>query len=114
MANKVEQALEAFKKQDYDKALDLFSSIVEKGEESAEIYNNIGLCYSNKGNFEKAEDNFLHAIKINSKLPQIYINLADLYYKSHDYDSGIQLLSQGVFEMPDEMVLSHYLARFYM
>ena len=47
---KIDEALESFKNRDYEHALDLFSSIVEKGEESAEIYNNIGLCYYNLGN----------------------------------------------------------------
>ncbi len=32
MSTKIEQALEAFKTQDYDKDLDLFSSIVETGD----------------------------------------------------------------------------------
>ena len=60
---KIDEALESFKKRDYEHALDLFSSIVEKGEESAEIYNNIGLCYYNLGNFEKAEEFCQKAIK---------------------------------------------------
>lgn len=112
--SKIEKAVELFKNKEYGKALDIFCTIVENGEETAEICNNIGLCYVQLGNFEKAEDNFVNAIKLNPKLPQIYINLADLYYKAHDYDSGIQLLSQGIYELPDEMILVHFLARFYM
>ena len=43
-----------------------------------------------------------------------YINLADIYYRNKDYGNGIELLSQGVYEMPDNMVMAHFLARFYM
>ena len=112
--SKIEQALEAFKKKDFEKALDLFSSVVETGEESAEIYIIIGLCYLHTGNTEKAEENILKAIKLNPKLAQIYVNLAEHYYKKKDYETGIQLLSQGVYELPQEMVLAHFLARIYM
>lgn len=48
---KIEKALDLFKNKEYEKALDIFSSIVETGDETAEIYNNIGLCYSELGNF---------------------------------------------------------------
>ena len=109
-----DKAIKFYKDGDFKKAIDEFSRILEREGDNAEIFNNIGLCYSNLGNDEKAEEYFLKAQALNPKLPQIYVNLADIYYKQKDFDSGIQLLSQGVYEMPENMVLRHYLARFYM
>ena len=114
MDKKIEKAINLYKSGEYEKAIDAFSSVIETEKPAAEIYNNLGLCYASVGNDEKAEDNFLKAIELNPKIPQVYINLADIYYKEHDIDSGIQLISQGIYELPDNMVLRHYLARFYM
>lgn len=114
MEKKIEEALKLYNEKEYQKALDIFSSILETKEDNAEIYNNIATCYLQLGDFEKAEKNYLKAQSLNPKIPQVYINLADIYFKQNDIDSGIQLISQGIYEIPDNMVLRHYLARFYM
>lgn len=114
MSDKIQTALECYKKGDYEKAIDIFSSVLETEKPTAEVYNNVAQCYASIGNNEKAEDNFLKAIELNPKLPQAYINLADIYYKTKDYGNGIELLCQGIYELHDNMVLRHYLARFYM
>ena len=106
---KADKAIEAYNKKDYQKAIDLFSSVLETEQSSAELYNNIALCYYNTGDFDKAEKNFLKAQNLNPKLAQVYINLADIYYKKKEYMNGIQLLSQGIYEIPDNLVLRHYL-----
>ncbi len=110
----VDKALELYKDGKYNEAIDAFSAVLETEGDNAEIYNNIGLCYANLGDDEKAEKNYLKAQELNPKLPQVYINLADIYYKEKDMGSGIELMSQGIYEMPDNLVLRHYLARFYM
>ena len=109
-----DEAIKYYKAGNWEKAIDEFSRLLETEGDNAEIYNNIGLCYANLSSNEKAEDYFLKAQALNPKLPQIYVNLADIYYKQKDFDSGIQLLAQGVYELPDNLVLRHYLARFYM
>lgn len=114
MENKIEEALKLYNDKEYKKAIDIFSSILETEDDNAEIYNNIGTCYLQLGDLEKAEKNYLKAQSLNPKIPQVYINLADIYFKEHDMESGIQLISQGIYEIPDNMVLRHYLARFYM
>lgn len=110
----VDKALEFYKDGKYNEAIDAFSTVLETEGDNAEIYNNIGLCYANLGEDEKAEKNYLKAQELNPKLPQVYINLADIYYKEKDMGSGIELMSQGIYEMPDNLVFRHYLARFYM
>lgn len=111
---KVDKALEHYNKGEYQKAIDIFSSVLETCQNNAELYNNIGLCYANLNDFDKAEKNYLRAQELNPKLPQIYINLADIYYRRKDMGSGIGLISTGLAEIPDNLVLRHYLARFYM
>ena len=114
MKEKIDKALELYKNGDYKGAIDVFSTILETEQDNAEVYNNIGLCYANLGDEEKAEKNYLKAQELNPKLPQVYINLADIYYKQKDMGSGIELMSQGIYEIPDNLVFRHYLARFYM
>ena len=111
---KVDKALEAYKKGEYKEAIDIFSSVLETCQDNAELYNNIALCYANLGDYDKAEKNYLKAQSLNPKLVQVYINLADIYYRRKDMGSGIELVSRGLSEIPDNLVLRHYLARFYM
>ena len=110
----VEKALKDYNDGRFNEAINAFSTVLENGQDNAEIYNNIGLCYANLGDNEKAEKNYLKAQELNPKLPQVYINLADIYYKEKDMASGEELMLQGIYELPDNLVLRHYLARFYM
>ena len=114
MSDKIKKAIELYNKGEYEKATDIFSSVLETEKPTVEVYNTLGLCYKEVGNIEKAEDNFLKALELNPKSPELYINLADLYFKTKDYGNGIELLLQGVYELPDNMVIRHFLARFYM
>lgn len=114
MNKKVEEALNYYKSGEYEKAIDVFSTVIETEEPTAELYNNIGQCYASIANEEKAEDNFLKAIELNPQLVHAYINLADIYYRNKEYGKGIGLLTTGANVMPDNMVMAHFLARFYM
>ncbi len=114
MSDKIKNAVELYNKGEYEKAIDIFSSVLETEKPTVEVYNTIGLCYNAIGNSEKAEDNFLKAIELDPKAPELYINLADIYYKNKDFGNGIELLLQGEYEIPDNMVIRHFLARFYM
>ncbi len=110
----IEKAIESFKKKNWDDAINGFTSFLEQNPENAEAYNNLALCYANKGDLEKAEKNYLKCLELNPKIPQAYINLSDIYYRQRDFEHGIALLTNGIYELPDDIILSHYLARFYM
>lgn len=111
---KLQKALDYFKNKEWEKAIDAFSSLLETEQDNAEIYNNLALCYSYIGEIEQAEKFNLKAIGMNPQLPQIYINLADLYFKQRNFADAIDLLQNGTYEIPDNLVLKHYLARVYM
>lgn len=114
MDKKIEKALELFKNKDWEKAIDAFSRILEKIDDNPALYNNIALAYYNIGEQVQAEKFFLKALSINSKLAEVYINLADLYFKQRNFTDAIDLLQTGVIELPKNFVIKHYLARVYM
>lgn len=114
MKDKIDKAIECFKNKDWNGAIDLFTSVLEVETDSAEIYNNLGLCYANIGDEEKAEKNYLRCIELNPELAQCYINLVDLYYKQRRLGEGINILSYAIDMLPDDIIFRHYLARFYM
>lgn len=114
MKEKLDKALECFKKKDWNGAINLFTSILEIEPNNAEIYNNLGLCYANLGDEEKAEKNYLKCIELNPSIPQCYINLVDIYYKQKRMSEGINILSYAIDSLEDNLLFHHYLARFYM
>lgn len=114
MKEKLDKALECFKKKDWNGAINLFTSILEIEPNNAEIYNNLGLCYANLGDEEKAEKNYLKCIELNPSIPQCYINLVDIYYKQKRMSEGINILSYAIDSLEDNLLFRHYLARFYM
>lgn len=114
MDKKIEKALKLFQNKEYEKAIDAFSQILETVHDNAELYNNLALSYSCIGESEQAEKYYLKALSINPKLAQVYINLADLYFKQRNFADAVDLLQTGSFEIPDNLLITHYLARVYM
>lgn len=112
--NKIDKAIECFKNKDWNGAIDLFTAVLEEDTANAEVYNNLGLCYANLDNYERAEKNYLRSIELNSRIAQAYINLVDIYYKQKRYEEGINILSYAIENLPDDLIFRHYLARFYM
>lgn len=110
----IENALELFKKQDYKTALEEFKAALEEDNNNPHILNNIGLCYIYLDDAQQAEKSFLEALSIDDKIVQAYINLADLYYRQNEMLKAIEILQNGVYKMPDNPALRHYLARVYI
>ena len=114
MSVKTDSALEFYKQGKYKEAIDVFSTILEHDEGNAEVYNNMGLCYAKLNDFEQAEKAYNKSIELNPTIPQAYINLSDLYYKNNELGNSIGTLERGTYEMEDNMVLAHMLARVYL
>lgn len=110
----IDKAIELYKQGKFKESIDVFSSILEHEEDNAEIYNNMGMAYAKLGEFEQAEKSFTKSIKLNPLIPQSYINLSDLYYKHNDLSGAIGVLERGSYEMTDNYVIAHLLARVYI
>ena len=114
MDDKVKEALTLFKNEKYEDALKIFFEMQEEDKLNPHIYSNIGLCYAKLGQDELAEENYLKALSIDAGLAQTYINLADLYYKEKRIADALELLQQGAYELPENVGVLHYLARFFI
>ena len=114
MSENITRALDLFKKKDYRNAIGAFEEVLKEDPKNAEIYNNIGVCYYALGEEDMAEENYKKALALNPAIAQAYINLTDVYYRKRDFLAAIDLLLQGEYELPDDVVIPHYLARVYM
>jgi putative GTP pyrophosphokinase len=95
------QALDAHSKQDYDKALRLYSQILEKSTDNkvnSVIYNHRGMVYFVLGEYEKAVQDFTHAVQLNQNNFRAYNNRGLVYrmLKKHerafeDFESSLEI-----------------------
>lgn len=53
------------------------------------IFRNLGLSYTQSGNYQNAEEEFRHAIYLDPKFTKAYVDLAYLYAIQKDYDKAI-------------------------
>lgn len=114
MSELLDKALELFQKKEYKEAINAFQVVLENEEESAEIYNNIGVAYSNTGDYKNAEIYLNKALNLNPNLPQIYLNMSDVYYRQKEIAYAIECLRAGETALPENTVIPHYLARILM
>jgi superkiller protein 3 len=110
----LEEAMKLFKKRDFKGALEVFKTMLEADAKNAHLLNNIGLCHAHAGQNSIAEEYYKKALFINDEPAEIYINLADIYYKENRLWEAIELLQQGVGRLPDNAALRHYLGRIYI
>jgi len=114
MSEKTDKAMSLFKEGKYKECIDAFSSVLETEPDNANVYNNMGVAYSNTGDFEHSENCFVRAIELDPELAQAYINLSDLYYKNGDIASAVGTLQRGSYELQDNLAIAHLLARVYI
>lgn len=114
MNNKIQEAIEHFNKEKYEDAIASFEIALAENENHPNILNNIGLCYAKMAQDDKAEEYYLKALSLDSKLAQTYINLTDVYFRSQRIVESITLLENAVTFMPEDITLKHCLARFYI
>lgn len=74
----ITHARDLFKARQYDKAEELFCKIL-KTHKLADVYNYLGLVYSERGRFNFAEMSFKRALEINPAYMEAAMNLAVLY-----------------------------------
>ena len=91
-------------------------NILEEGYKNKELlkdfdfYNNLGLAYLKVEEFEKAQHNFFAAHNLNSSMPNINANLAELYIKFRNFEEADKYLNMSlakIFDI-DKKYISQY------
>jgi Flp pilus assembly protein TadD len=68
--------------------------------ERPEAHLNVGVLYSELGQFDKAEASYMKALELQPSFVQAYVNLADLYRLQGKDEEGEQLLSKALSVAP--------------
>src|SRR5258708_9729938 len=68
----------------------------DKGDKLAEAFNNRGVGYRLKGDYDRAITDYAQAIKVNAKLTAALANRGVAYDKKGDYDRAIQDYAQAI------------------
>ncbi len=65
-----------FKKNETERAMELFTEAIEKVPDFADAYNNRGLCFEKMGNIDKARNDYREAVELDDSFGQAKLNLA--------------------------------------
>ena len=86
-----EQAIEFFKKKDYDKSKSLYEEILKTNPKISFIYGNLGVIFKIKGDINRAIKCYIEAIKLDPKNIPIYNNLANAFKEIKNYKMALQV-----------------------
>jgi type IV pilus assembly protein PilF len=88
---------------DWDHAIDCFQKAVNDVlYKTPHIgYNNLGLAYYNKGEYQKAIDRYRHAIKLFSSYSRCYRNMGIAYEAVNKWDLAIDAYEKAIFFTPE-------------
>ena len=77
-------------------------------------YNNMGLVYYNKGDYQKAIENYQKALKFFPSYSLCYENLALAYEAIKSFQAAIESYKKSIYHAPNYPTSHLYLARLYM
>ena len=72
----------------WQEAINAYRKVLKYESMSAEVYNNIGVCYEKQGNLKMATKSYEKAISINPRFYRSYNNLGIIYYKLKDFNKA--------------------------
>jgi O-antigen ligase/Tfp pilus assembly protein PilF len=73
----------------YNESIRYFNE-AKKYSNDINIYRNLGLCYTQTGNYVEAEKNLKYVIFLDPKFIKAYFNLGYLYYLQEEFDRAIE------------------------
>jgi Tfp pilus assembly protein PilF len=88
---------------DWDRAIECFQKSVNDVLYKTPYvgYNNLGLAYYNKGEYQKAIDRYGHAIKLFSSYSRCYRNMGIAYEAFNKWDLAIDAYEKAIFFTPE-------------
>jgi tetratricopeptide (TPR) repeat protein len=86
---------EAFSNQDFKKAKECFTELIESGSDFADVYNMLGIIHHDEGKLEKAVHYFEKALAINPNYSEASINLAVVYSDIGKFDEAMRVYDEA-------------------
>lgn len=89
------------KQQDWEHAINAFTSIIELDPEDAYAYDRRGIAYGEIGKYEESLNDFNTAISINDTFAGAYNNRGLSYYKTYRFDDAIENYNKAIELSPE-------------
>ena len=94
----------------FEKAIIIYTKILEKYPELLPAYNNIGLSYAEQNNFDMAEKNFLICLRLEPNNLAPINNLAKLYFKNKKHKKAIPFYQKSLTLKSDQPLIAELYA----
>jgi len=96
-----ERAVSLLQKKEYDKAIKILESVVQREKRAPAPYVNLGMAYMQKGDNKQAEDYFHQALKLELGHPEANNELAQLYRKTGRFRDARKAYRNALVDNPD-------------
>lgn len=100
-------------KENFPNAIAEFQKQITRTPGDYETLINLGTCYFEEGEFERAETCFRNGIKQDSGIITAYFNLGILYHRQGDQKNAEDILQKGLTHQPEHTGSLFLLARIY-
>lgn len=98
----------------FDFAVKEFIASQEAVADVPEGHLTLAIFHLNQGNRERAEQEYLHALRLEPGNVPALVNLADLYYQTNRFEDAGKLLEEGVRVRPDDSFAQEALGRHFI
>ena len=96
-----DQALQLLQAEQYDAAIDVLNTVVEREKRLTAPYINLAMAYREKGDDKMVEENLLKALAIDHAQPVANNELGILYRKQGRFDDAKKAYTTALSEYPD-------------
>ena len=93
---------------DHAKVLSLLDKSIQLDPENYFSYNLKALILSGQGDVEEAKKIYAYIVTREPKFASAYVNLGNLYWNAHDYESAWDIWSMGREALPQDAVLAKW------
>lgn len=119
--NLLEQANILFEEQKYDEALSLMRQFLEQNPEAYQAYASIGDCYREKGDFDKAIENYtivLEKAETDEEMgkemtARALAGIGESYLKMQDIEKAQKYFEQSIETYPENEILAYNVGEIY-
>ena len=97
-------------KKEFQKAIDIFKSLLKEYPKLPPALNNIAICYTGLNKFDDAEKYYLKCLEIEPVSLLTINNLAKLYFNSNRLQKALPLLKKSLLKKEDQLDIIEIIA----